>query len=323
MISVIYLTRRCPRACSYCGIKESRKTELSTSQWLEAFYILKKIGVQFNLILGNEPWLLGDMPIIVNEHGTPYAVYSSAFMPLFMERRKIFFGEMGLKNFSVGIDYPPQYVESRQGEVTQEEKKSLDAWKALCWIRENYPDVECQGTITIHKKNIWYLKTLMEMLTEKGIWIGANTIHWSFQKEMDFAGEWDHRFALERSTNDLQYLTEMAEKKKYKLHMPEYLQQENQFNLAHRMWHCRGNPYDGPTVDADGTLRCCGYVKGERSSKFSIFDLPHELHEYRKAVMEDALRCRGCFWSCAWGYHFYKKNSPDQLVSIFAEHKRG
>ena len=108
--SVIYLTRRCVYNCAYCGIVDNskkRKDELSLEQWQRAFEILKEIGVEFNLILGNEPWLLGtELPQILNHTNIPYGVYTTCQESLWSKYHAHYFLEGKLNNLSIGVDIP-------------------------------------------------------------------------------------------------------------------------------------------------------------------------------------------------------------------------
>ena len=91
--------------------------------------------------------------------------------------------------------------------------------------------------------------------------------------------------------------------------------------LLNMSWHCKGNPYGGPTIDADGTLRVCGYRKGQETSKFTIFDLPEKEEQWKNAVYTDAMKCPGCAWSCAWMYSYWKVTNADIGTTVFTNHQ--
>ena len=91
-------------------------------------------------------------------------------------------------------------------------------------------------------------------------------------------------------------------------------------HLISMNWHCLGNPYGGPTIDADGSLRVCGYRKGELTSQMSIFDLPDKWEKWRLSVFDDAMQCPRCGWSYPWMYDYWKKREPKFGKKIFSSH---
>ena len=153
--ALTYLTRGCPRNCEYCALRDAKGIgpQLQTHQWCEAFGILKVLGIDFNLILGNETWLLGHKLIsIMSSNQVPYAIYTTCPEPLFSNLKDLYFKNKILDNLSCGMDYP---VTVEVQEIWDDSyKKSIDAWKGFTWIKENYPDIDTQGTITVHKKTI-------------------------------------------------------------------------------------------------------------------------------------------------------------------------
>ena len=321
-LSVIYLTRHCPRHCAYCAIRDTLEPqkELQMSEWRHAFQILKAVGVDFNLILGNEPWLLGEnlLPILYSTD-VPYALYTSGVPSLFKKYHLSFFGYNQIKNFSIGVDYPLGVnVISKDDSYT----KAMDAWEALRYVRKFYPWVETHATITVHKLNYQYLPLLVRQLRDLHINTNINFIHWNNGGGFDFFPTFKELNKLMFSENDYfslrNVLTEV-------LKTPELIQNPQMLTLPFpellgMHWHCQGNPYGGPTVDADGSLRVCGYRKGIETSKFSIFDLPSKTKEWEAAVKEDASHCPGCSWSCSWMYHYWEKNNPEQGKQVFINH---
>jgi MoaA/NifB/PqqE/SkfB family radical SAM enzyme len=320
--SVIYLTRKCPRKCLYCKIRDDKYVgkELTTEQWIKAFSILKDLKVEFNLILGNEPWLLGESLIPILGNGIPYALYTSGIMKLFCKHEKLF--SKGLNNLSIGIDYPRYLISSVVELQDDSYKKSVDAWKIISYVRKHYPHVQVHATTTIHSKNYRLLPLLISQLTEIGVYSNLNFIHWDKDGKYDFFPSENEIKELLIKEEEYPAVTESIHRVKSS---PGLLQNLEMFekdipSLIRMEWHCKGNPYGGPTVDADGTLRVCGYRKGEYTSKMTIFDLPEYIDHWEEAVYQDAMNCPGCSWSCSWMYHYWMKTNPNIGSQVFEKH---
>lgn len=323
MNSLTYLTRRCPRKCGYCALRDAKDLgpELTTSQWCKAFQILKDLGVDFNLILGNETWLLGaDLLTILRENKVPYALYTTAPEPLWSKYHDMFFNSGIIDNLSCGMDYP---IIEGVYEEDDSYHKSVDAWKAFKWIKEHHPNVDTQGTITIHRKNIMHVPHLVEDLSDLGIFVGINFIHWNKDGGFDFFPSRSEIMEL-LFTEDDYPLVEVILNKVYNnlnslLQNPEFIK-DNLNVLLNMGWHCKGNPYGGPTIDADGSLRCCGYRKGTYTPKMSIFDLPGREDEWKERVYQDAMECPGCAWSYPWMFHYWEATDCGFGNKVFKQH---
>lgn len=322
--SVIYLTRRCPRNCEYCAIRDNTpsRPELTPDEWRRAFGILEDMGVTFNLILGNEPWLLGpDLLYILEDVTIPTAIYTAAPPPLFKKNAYMYFSSGIVRNMSCGIDLPMSAIDNPNDTL---QAKSVDAWSHFRWARTYFPDVETMGTITVHRKNILHVPELVSNLADAGVFVAINLVHWNVDYGFDFFPAKEHMreyvfeeedYALVASTFDA-----VLKVSDGFVHDPEYLEAIiEEPRLINMGWHCKGNPYSGPTIDSDGSLRVCGYRKGERTSKFTIFDLPRRSDEWSKAVYEDAMECLGCIWSCPWGFHYWDNRDPELGNKIYTK----
>ena len=160
-----FMTRRCPRDCSYCNASKVKKDdELDWMDWVQVNSILKKMGVDFNLILGNETWLIGhNLNRIMEYNQVPYALYTTC-PPLLFDRYKDDFFGGHIDNLSCGIDYSLSWLMGRE-KRNDMERKSIDAWKGLMYVREKYPHVDCQGTVTLHKQNYEQLPEIVRTLS--------------------------------------------------------------------------------------------------------------------------------------------------------------
>ncbi len=323
--AVTILTRRCPHNCRYCAIRDEGKVreELTVPQWNRAWDILREMGVEFNTILGNEPWLLGSKLIdIVCHNDISYAVYTSCYAPLFRKYRDILLHK--IDNLSCGVDWPLSYLERKQGRLDATERKSRDAWIALKWTRKHYPEVRCYGNITICKNNVQFVPEIVSDLDRIGVFAEVNPIHWNKDGGYDFCAAKEEVSDLlfsdtEEDTKLLQdVLNEVVIAGSKHFRSLEYLEEVSASTMIRLDWKCLGDPYGGPTIDSDGSLRVCGYRRGKRTPTFSIFDLPSKEAAWREAVYEDAMECPGCAWGCAWGYQYWKTRDESMGSRVFS-----
>jgi MoaA/NifB/PqqE/SkfB family radical SAM enzyme len=324
--SVIYLTRKCPRNCRYCSIRDGKGIgkQLDVEQWKRAFNILQEIGVDFNLILGNEPWLLGrGLLEIVNYTGVPYAVYTSCNLNLFNNHKDDFF-KNGLNNFSAGLDYPPYTKYMDLSNVSKDElEKSYDAWATFIYLSKNHPEVEKHATVTVSKNNFRFLPKIISNLDKLGVYSNINFVHWDKDNSFDFFPGKDEMQSYIIKPEEYDELRNVLDEVKQNgiLVQNRQMLDMDVNRLVEMEWHCKGDPYGGPTIDADGSLRVCGYRKGERTSKFNIFDLPKYGEQWEQAVYEDAMDCPGCSWSCPWMYQYWNNLDPNTGTEVFTKHK--
>ena len=330
MNAMTYITRRCVRNCSYCSAAKVQKNEMNVAGWIEAFSILKEMGVEFNLILGNESWVLGEKLLpIMKTNKVPYALYTTAPPVLFNFMRQSYF-ESGIDNISCGIDYLPDKITgittSTILKSTEEWKKSMDGLTALLWTKKSFPKVDTQATITISKRNVMMISKIVEYFSNNGIFTGLNFIHWNIDGKFDFFPH-AHELIMQGymlDMSDIPILEDQVSKtlglKNLLLQVPQYL--KNWKTLVRLKWHCQGDPYGGPTIDSDGTLRVCGYRRGNYTPNYTIFDLTNNKlrEEWKEAVWKDAQNCPGCAWSYPWTYKFWKEHDPEFGKKVFINH---
>lgn len=319
--ALTFLTRQCPRACDYCAIRDAKNVgpDMTAEEWKKAFHILDLLGVDFNLILGNETWVLGrELIEIMAVNRVPYALYTTCPDPLFQEYRDEMFKV--IDNLSCGVDWPLSYLMKKGALTGDSEKKSLDAWRGFQWIKKHHPEIDCQGTVTVHNENFAFLPDIVGELSELGVFCGVNFIHWNMDGAYDFFPSKEELEPL--LIKDRGYLANVLKhtlKNPGLLQNPEMLQEPVE-TLMSMKWHCFGNPYGGPTIDSDGSLRLCGYRRGVETPKFTIFDLPRHWNEWRKAVIKDSVNCPGCSWSYPWMYHYWKQRDIGMGNQVFTKH---
>ena len=207
------------------------------------------------------------------------------------------------------------------------EMKSAHALSGLAYVRQKYPHVDCQGTVTLHRQNYRQLPDIVRSLSQIGVFVGVNVIHWNKDGNFDFFPK--KEFLSEYLFEDV-HIRKLKKIFSEVVAIPGALIQNKEMLMNEKLvkhmvrtdWHCRGNPYHGPTIDSDGSLRACGYRKGRRASQFTIFDLPKLFPNYLKAVHDDAMECPGCFWSYPVMFHYWENHSPEFGKKVFANHAR-
>ena len=324
-----YITRACPRDCDYCNIKSGKESRgrMSVEDWVTTNYILKNMGVTFNLILGNETWLLGHKLLdILKLNEVPFALYTTAPPSLFEKYRDEFFGSGVIDNLTCGIDYSFKYLQSITRKFTTTEQKSWDGWQALKWAKEHYPNLDMQGNITVYRENYLQLPMLVQELAELDIFEGVNLIHWNKDGQYDF---FPGRDVMEKylfrdhDIDSLHNVFKRVLRNYHLLHHPEVLDLDIptlKFMLDMK-WHCEGDPYGGPTIDSDGSLRCCGYRRGTRTPKIHILDMVgKKIEQWEEAVHADAMDCPGCSWSFPRMFKHWNATDESFGRDVFTKH---
>jgi len=315
MYSCIYLNRDCVRKCSYCAERDAplKGKQLKVEEWKYAIRILDRF-CDFHLFLGNEFFLLDDPVGFVEfmQSRSDYAIYSTFPWRLFRSYRWKLKGK--LYNISAGIDClvgDPILVE-----------KTIEGLAGLTWFkRHGIPD--SQGTITLHAKNLNQVETLIELLTREGIWCGLNVIHWNLDGGYDFFPPVDRRYQLVKGRELVELIDRLVNRiVKGELMVqnpPEYLYGVLKYGVTLN-WHCTLPLLI--SVDADGSLRCCGYRKGERLPNFTVFDLENELSidDWKTLWWEDSRECPGCYWSYMWMIEYFERTDKDFGKEVFQKH---
>ena len=309
-LAILFLNRDCRRRCPQCSAWKHSGPGLNTAQWESAIKIVEGLS-DFTLVLGNDPWLAGlNLTHLFNR---PTVVYTTAFRdkgwgPMSPETAAIL---KSLGNFSVGYDYPGSLLSNN--ETDPNKKKARDAWLCAKEIRK-HPDPQVHTTeiyfsCTVHKDNADLVKLVYSDAEEIGAYVSYNFLNYATDDQFDFfpgkdvLGSW--RVSPEQYDHIRDWVLTRLWKGRFYIWEPFGI---HTFSEMTRMtWHCKGNPYGGPTVDFDGTLRVCGYRKGKRCSELKIWDLSSRsgVEKWREAVHKDAMDCPGCSWSCPMVYHLH------------------
>lgn len=323
LMGVEFLTRACPLECSYCNIIKSplgRRPLTKGSDWIRIFSILDSMGVTFNLILGNEPLVLGkELVEFVSfmRGGTPYALYTTTPEPMWSKWKDALL-RAGLHGISCGIDYPKSWWNRDvSDDIKYQIIKSKSSYESMLWVLDRGAKA-CQGTATITSKNLALLPEVAMDLTESGIWFACNPVHWDSEfKEGDNKRELDKfgydffppkkyiqgvtldnkKGEIEEAITGIRYARDVLGANVF--NEDEQLDDFAEFCPNGNDWHC--TKPNIMSVDPDGYMRVCGYRKGKRCNQISIFDFetaPIETtQKWLDAWYRDMLECPGCMWT--------------------------
>ena len=315
--SCIYVNRSCPRKCEYCSERDAplRGRELTESEWEKVVTHLDSLGIKFHLFLGNDCLLMGeDFLKLVNflKGRQDYAFYSS-FQPALFNKYRDRLLPAGLYNLSGGID-----VLSGDDDIAE---KSADGLFALTWLKkQGIPD--CQGTITLGKHNISQCEKVVKTLSERGIWAVVNVVHWDTDGKFDFFPKRNLKYALEDTPELRDLISRLKDgiiRGEYMLQCPpEYLDGILEWGI-NQNWHC-SKPI--VTVDADSSLRTCGYRPGKYLPNYSVLDLGNELsvNKYMEIWESERLECPGCYWGYPIMAEFDWYGDKEFADKVFREH---
>ena len=328
-ISSVYLTRRCPRACEYCRIRDPASLsgpELSILQWKRAFKILKEIGVEFNVVLGNEVLMLREGLVeltgYLNKENILYAYYTTFPEPLWSTYRDDLVAAK-VYNFSSGIDTLPKYSPPNSDIAKKSEAGLLN----LGWCKAHgIPDTH--ATVTVSRLNLPYLPSLVQDISDKGIWIALNPIHHNkHDDKFDFFPPPEEIQDLLLTEKDLLNMIRIAKQLqagviqgKYRIqNTPEFFFDWIKHGIK-QDWHCSPDTMIF-CVDSDGMMRTCSYRRDTLSAKYSIFDLPEKLDEFLEENRKDRANCSGCLWYCWWQLDNLQKTGSTMAKDKFRTHK--
>jgi len=316
--STIYLNRDCPRACPYCSIRRPNFPTLSGEEWKDVFDILHDyLGINFYLILGVEPLAMSyeDLSKIVrhlNEKDYEYAFYTTAPGNTFSKLEKLIH-EDGLRNVSAGLDFVVEVYEANKHKLPKDiiklnetskltlHQKSVETQKMLEYaINSNVEEVH--GIITISRMNYLYLPELIDYLIDKyqnRLHIGINYVEYGHGKDFDFA---PHKITPYHFTEkDIPSLNKIIDELERKSNSPKYNMVQIPFDYLRQTQYLpklnRKCNIIIPTVDADGSLRRCGYRIGNEIHKYSVFDIPTKKEEIIKTYQKEVATCPGCLWA--------------------------
>lgn len=338
----VYTTRQCQNHCKYCSLRDASLNgpELTGHEWAVITMWLKD-HVDFALFLGNECWRTAveenyAWARVLVASKLPYAMYTSLSM---LGQADALFN-IGIDNVSVGVDFPSSAINCGDAKLMNDDsfKKSMIGLTALKMWRHRYPQLDLQATCTISSRNHMYLPLLIQECAYWKINLGLNFIHFNtdyvgVDRGFDFFPRKTELPGWSLAKCQLRDVSEIVNMQKVEgSFIQNIADMQALVNIPkcdaggnNECWHCLGNPYGGPSIDADGSLRCCGYRKGKRTSKLNIWDLMSGVtteEQWKMAVIEDSQECPGCTWSYPRLFSFYENEDPDFGLKVVQRHAR-
>jgi len=297
------LNRDCPRKCPQCNVRNGTGS-MNAQQWKEALQIIKtEFDSDFLLFYGCEPLLMGQDLVDIIEFLTnkewSYGLYSSSPEPHFTQwiDRLI---EVGLNNWSSGLDGLPDTWDM-DAITTQKVEEVITG---LQYVADR--GLQTHIVTTIHKKNLHYVCDIIRWCQAniKDAQNTVNFIEWSSDPLFDFASMksnmgsivWDgtdeEREEVRQVMSDIYDLSRepgmvVQTSDAYLKNAPDFYDKLDR--------HCEG--LTGLGMDADGSLRVCGYRLGSELRKYTIFDIPSRKSEILELWRQELAQCDGCYWA--------------------------
>lgn len=299
----VYLTRKCNLSCHYCKLpKTNLRNELDIQQWIEAFAILEKIGIETVNVLGGEPTLVEGIEVLINYLNKKtdlqyYLISNSLFPDELME--KLVRSE--LKAYVTSID------DISSGDSSSPHiRKSNAGLRMLGKLRNEGVPFLC-GNIVISALNIDRVVDVVQYLNDFGIWANVCPVIWGKRNAWERREEVDEAYRLNESHMDK--LTEISNqlvemKRRGFLILPSeaYLKNIPTYGI-NLNWKCFSEgkkTYPSRLrIDADGAVMSCIDFRGRTAEKFSVFDLADEskYQDFQEQWYDDVKHCSGCYWS--------------------------
>lgn len=302
----ILLTQQCNLRCSYCGIIKNPCSDITVDQWKRNFEALKRMGLSFAVLYGGEPTVypgFEDVVDFLNDIELPYTVITNCTKPVLLERVI-----PKLPGFTVSIDSPPDLM--LDGQSAGSYRKTNNGYQMIEYARKcGVKDITV--CITVHKKNLPHLLSMVDYFLDRDIWVITTLIHHS-QK----TGIYSYRASTNKvqemvlGKSDLPLLRATsnglidrfwAGKKVHNI--PAYYRKWVD-PVAYRLnWKCNG--FQCLSIMPDGTLRPCLDFQGKGIMKqYTVLDLYANKDQLRqtidKKVAYDMAKCPGCFWDPKW-----------------------
>jgi MoaA/NifB/PqqE/SkfB family radical SAM enzyme len=298
------VTRRCQLRCNYCKISRDPKLwgeEMTTEQALSCVDLMADNWPGAPMIIyGGEPTMRDDLPDIIQhmvKRDVKHAVISNSIRILEDESYAEELVGAGLSNWSISYDGDSEDLVVGW----HARKKSMYGIDTLRVMRDQYGIEDLVACITVTKKNIEMLPSMVVNLTSEGIWaictplqFGGIGYEYSKGKVIDLPSQ-------EQLDIISPILEEMAVSGKFLMHNgPEWFR-EWPLTFRKQDWKCHDKSV--LTIDADGCLRYC--VDISLLVPIRAWQLREEvfLEQYRRLLKLDT-PCLGCFWDpCYEGTH--------------------
>jgi len=310
------LTRKCNLKCDFCGIVRdsvygpvSRKisNELPVFRALHVVDFLSKFNPKpFVILYGGEPTLYNGIDIVVsylNERHIPYTIITNGVGNYVQSVLKKLLNN-GLRGLSMSLD-PLVFQDESSVKDKDRYRKSQQALDTLIRIKKAYPNIDAVTEITVDNQNVFYLRRLLDYLTQHNIWASITTIEEPLSEYYDFAATSAKDLIIKPGTQEFELFSEIVDdivnNKKYKVHFRKLLPILRN-NLPMNFKCGLHKHLHNLTIDADGEIRLCLRIHGRNRPNIQDY-LGSPPERFVKEVLECNKQdyndlCQGCAWTC-------------------------
>lgn len=298
------VTRRCQLQCDYCKITQKPRLwgkEMTTAQALSCVDLMADNWPGAPMIIyGGEPTLRDDLPDIIRhmvKRDVKHAVISNSIRLTkdmeYLDRLV----KSGLSNWSVSYDGGTEDLVVGKHAA----KKSMYGLNALRYFRDVFNIRDLVACITVTKKNIEDLPSIVMNLSMEGIWAICTPLQFGGIGYEYSRGDAIDLPSQEQLDTFSPILEEMAQSGKFLMHNgPEWFR-EWPIGFRTQTWKCHDKSV--LTIDADGCLRYCVDIPLPVPIRAWQLQEPVFLEQY-KNLLKMKTPCLGCFWDpCFEGTH--------------------
>jgi len=319
-------TRKCNLKCSYCNIHDQHfPNELNWKQWVDNLKSLhEKIpSIGFTILLGGDVTTWGDdLPKFTKEMskvGLPFAFTTNGVLldETFLKKLK----ETATTSVSVSLDTLKNRADKHENIKSNTTMALLPMMNRL-----GFKDLHC--TVTVDSTNLEEVPAIIKYLTSQKTYAEITPMLFGKSVAYDYTSSyWNLRYRLftekDKERIDAVMARIVAMKKEgYLIHNTDaFLLRWSTYGIRQH-WKCR-YPI-GLVADADGSMRLCLQIKGDRVTKHNIGSL--DFDKFLEDWHEDYLdNCQGCYWNCSYEskYVYEQTGSVADVEKYYSHGVRG
>jgi len=305
----VFLTRRCNLSCRGCNVPNHRLAgeELTTKQWLEAFQILKDLGIGFIVLFGGEPTMRDDLPELIvglNKIKMPHTIITNGLKML--DNEAYYQAILNTKPYGISVSINDLNL-GKKG-IYGDEIKTVVGHKLLAKLMKDAPNIDLVANIAVTRQNLSRLPSLVQHFTHYGIWsiltffhVGKVGENWLYRGTIS-----NDNYSLIIRPEDRDAVKEVAD---FFIENYEELRLHNSKDYF-KIWTTLGISQDWKcsvwacsNINPDGYLLAC--VDKPMVKPITIFELPNRLEEAYQIFQDSIRNCTGCLWDHIWETNMY------------------
>lgn len=293
------LTRACNLKCSYCGIIDKYVSPRSAMEVIADIDLLHTLYEPFHIFYGGEPLMYDGLAGIVkhcNIKNIPYTIITNNSDGIQNRLKKLFEDVGYIQGLTSSVD-PLIFADDIMVDEDRREKSRKGLLRLMkLSVEDKIKDLVAE--ITVDNNNIDYLIPLVRQLTRYNISSSVTFIDIKKNKYYDFSNVTDKSLLVENTQKIKDIFDQMFEEG-LDIHMGRKLTEITQkalpANYDCKFEECLHNL----TVDADGSLRLCLRIDGEKVKDLTVRKLLVKPEENLKYFYKDKKSlCEKCNWTC-------------------------